>query len=274
MPRFLSRPRSWAEPVLMGRVIRGQRKGPGSVFHAHVEHRDGLRDCAPGIPLSGSATQEHREGHHPPPRPRRTPCQRGLLGSAQVYGADGAVHCRQGRSHGPLCVLQQEGPARHWQYAPCGHCACGYDRVLPGREAWRPWQAGSGIGELCHCYLPIPETRKTRVKLPSGSKKAGRAYHKYKAKRNCWPRVRGVAVNPAENPFGGGKHQHIGKPSTIRRDVPASRRVGLLPVGLDVSGEPGLHRRERTSAEGLSKVRLYAKTKLNKRKQWPERTDV
>ena len=25
--------------------------------------------------------------------------------------------------------------------------------------------------------------------------KAGRAYHKYKAKRNCWPKVRGVAMN-------------------------------------------------------------------------------
>ena len=84
------------------------------------------------------------------------------------------------------------------------------------------------------------DTNKTRVKLPSGSKKvchlnnmcewmrcfcgsfdqilssncralvgvvagggridkpllkAGRAYHKYKVKRNCWPRVRGVAMN-------------------------------------------------------------------------------
>lgn len=25
--------------------------------------------------------------------------------------------------------------------------------------------------------------------------KAGRSYFKYKAKRNCWPRVRGVAMN-------------------------------------------------------------------------------
>ncbi|KAJ6667655.1 hypothetical protein lerEdw1_016776 [Lerista edwardsae] len=98
-----------------------------------------------------------------------------------------------------------------------------------------------------------PETKKTRVKLPSGSKKvissanravvgivagggridkpilkAGRAYHKYKAKRNCWPRVRGVAMNPVEHPFGGGNHQHIGKPSTIRRDAPAGRKVGLI----------------------------------------------
>lgn len=29
--------------------------------------------------------------------------------------------------------------------------------------------------------------------------KAGRAYHKYKAKRNCWPRVRGVAMNVSQN---------------------------------------------------------------------------
>lgn len=64
------------------------------------------------------------------------------------------------------------------------------------------------------------DTKRTRVKLPSGAKKvlssgcramvglvagggridkpilkAGRAYHKYKAKRNCWPRVRGVCMN-------------------------------------------------------------------------------
>ncbi|MBL6459664.1 hypothetical protein JMJ55_30700, partial [Belnapia sp. T6] len=51
---------------------------------------------------------------------------------------------------------------------------------------------------------------------------------KYKAKRNCWPRVRGVAMNPVEHPFGGGNHQHIGKPSTIRRHAPAGRKVGLI----------------------------------------------
>ena len=65
-----------------------------------------------------------------------------------------------------------------------------------------------------------PDTRRTRIKMPSGIKKvvpsvnramvgivagggriekpmlkAGRAYHKYKAKRNSWPVVRGVAMN-------------------------------------------------------------------------------
>ncbi|TKC34699.1 hypothetical protein EI555_002095 [Monodon monoceros] len=98
-----------------------------------------------------------------------------------------------------------------------------------------------------------PETKKTRVKLPLGSKKvissinrvvdsvvagggridkpilkASSAYHKYKAKRNCWPCIWGVAMNPVEHPFRGGNNQHIGKPSTICRDVPAGRKVGLI----------------------------------------------
>ena len=98
-----------------------------------------------------------------------------------------------------------------------------------------------------------PDTKRTRVKLPSGAKKvvssanramigitggggrvdkpilkAGRAYHKYKAKRNCWPKVRGVAMNPVEHPHGGGNHQHIGKASTVRRDTSAGRKVGLI----------------------------------------------
>lgn len=37
-----------------------------------------------------------------------------------------------------------------------------------------------------------------------------------------------VSTQPVEHPFGGGNHQHIGKPSTIRRDAPAGRKVGLI----------------------------------------------
>lgn len=93
----------------------------------------------------------------------------------------------------------------------------------------------------------------TRIRLPSGGKKtvpsgcraqigivagggrtdkpllkAGRAYHKYRVKRNCWPKIRGVAKNPVEHPFGGGNHQHIGMPSTVGRERPAGRKVGLI----------------------------------------------
>ncbi|CAF5121032.1 unnamed protein product, partial [Rotaria magnacalcarata] len=58
--------------------------------------------------------------------------------------------------------------------------------------------------------------------------KAGRSYHKFKAKRKSWPKVRGVAMNPVDHPFGGGNHQHIGKPSTVSRYAPPGRKVGLI----------------------------------------------
>ena len=58
--------------------------------------------------------------------------------------------------------------------------------------------------------------------------KAGRAKHKYSAKRNCWPRVRGVAMNPVEHPHGGGNHQHVGHPTTVSRATPPGRKVGLI----------------------------------------------
>ena len=92
-----------------------------------------------------------------------------------------------------------------------------------------------------------------RIKLPSGAKKivpsscramigqvagggrtekpmlkAGNAYHKYRVKRNCWPKVRGVAMNPVEHPHGGGNHQHIGHASIVRRDAPPGQKVGLI----------------------------------------------
>jgi len=58
--------------------------------------------------------------------------------------------------------------------------------------------------------------------------KAGRAHWKWKMKRNGWPKVRGVAMNPVEHPHGGGNHQHIGKPSTVKRGTPPGRKVGLI----------------------------------------------
>merc|ERR1711964_153932 len=58
--------------------------------------------------------------------------------------------------------------------------------------------------------------------------KAGRAYHKFKAKRNSWPRVRGVAMNPVEHPHGGGNHQHVGHPTTVSRGAPPGQKCGLI----------------------------------------------
>ena len=36
------------------------------------------------------------------------------------------------------------------------------------------------------------------------------------------------SFQPVEHPHGGGNHQHIGFPSTVRRDTSAGRKVGLI----------------------------------------------
>merc|ERR1739848_815905 len=108
-------------------------------------------------------------------------------------------------------------------------------------------------GTSCIVVGHSEDGKKSMVKLPSGFRKripagsravvgvvagggridkpllkAGTAFHKYRVKRNCWPKVRGVAMNPVEHPHGGGNHQHIGHPSTVRRDAPPGKKVGLI----------------------------------------------
>jgi len=122
-------------------------------------------------------------------------------------------------------------------------------------------RAGGGYGLI---VAQDVDKHVTRVRLPSGSKKtlsafcramvgivagggrtdkpllkAGRAWHKYKAKRNEWPRVRGVAMNPVDHPHGGGNQQHMGKPGTVRKiSLLVLNLVKSLPVVLEESEVP------------------------------------
>jgi ribosomal protein L2 len=115
-------------------------------------------------------------------------------------------------------------------------------------------------GKLCRAsgdYAIIvsqdPDRGVCRIRLPSGSKKtisrncramigliagggrtdkpllkAGRAWHKYKNKRNEWPIVRGVAMNPVDHPHGGGNQQHMGFSGCVKRDTSAGKKSGQI----------------------------------------------
>jgi len=106
----------------------------------------------------------------------------------------------------------------------------------------------------CYAHILTHDGDRTYVKLPSGHikalhsmcratigvvagggrkekpfVKAGKKYHAMKAKAVKWPRVRGVAMNAVDHPFGGGRHQHTGKPTTVsRKKVPPGRKVGHI----------------------------------------------
>merc|ERR1712167_418876 len=116
--------------------------------------------------------------------------------------------------------------------------------------------------------------RKTRVRLPSGTRKtvpggcramvgvvaggqrtdkpllkANRSWFKARAKRNNWPRVRGVAMNPVEHPHGGGNHQHVGHPTTVRRDVSRGKKAGLIAAEEPVLSEVPRRSFKKTTEE-------------------------
>lgn len=238
----------------MGIVIEGQRKGRGGIFKAVVRTRKGA------VKLR---TYDYAEKHgyirgvikeiiHDPGR--GAPIAKVQFMNAYKYGKDNEL------------IIATEGMYTG-QFIYCGKkAALAVGNVLPlnmvpeGTICCNIECAVGDKGKFARCsgdyavVITHDEAKgTTRLRLPSGGKKtvtsqarcqigivagggrtdkpllkAGRAFHKFKVKRNEWPRVRGVAMNPVEHPFGGGNHQHIGKASTVSKAAPAGRKVGLI----------------------------------------------
>jgi large subunit ribosomal protein L8e len=239
----------------MGRVIRAQRKGaPGAVFKAHTHHRIGaakhrsldfaerhgylkgivkeiVHDPGRGAPL---ALVEFRDTHKYGPKREIFIAAEGMYSGQFVYAGKKA-QMNVGN------VLPLGG-------MPEGTIICNVEGK-PGDRGILARCSGNYATIVAH----NPDENKTKIKLPSGAKKsiasngramigivagggridkpvlkAGNSYHKYKAKRHCWPKVRGVAMNPVDHPHGGGNQQHIGHASTVARDSPPGKKVGLI----------------------------------------------
>nr|CBN08629.1 ribosomal protein L8 [Microcosmus squamiger] len=238
----------------MGRVIRSQRKGAGSIFKAHTKHRKGaaklravdfaerhgylkgiikdiVHDPGRGAPLVKVQFQD----------PYRYKRRLETFVAVEGNYTGQAIYC------GKKAQLQI-GNVLPVGSMPEGTVVCCLEEKFGDRG-----KVAKTSGNYATIIAHNPDTKRTRVKLPSGAKKllpsanralvgvvagggridkpllkAGAAYHKYKAKRNCWPKVRGVAMNPVEHPHGGGNHQHIGSPSTVRRDASPGAKVGLI----------------------------------------------
>jgi large subunit ribosomal protein L8e len=238
----------------MGKIIRAQRKGKGSVFRAHTRNRKGapklrsldfserngfmkgivkeiIHDPGRGAPLAVVAFRN----------PYKYGLRKELFIAAEGMYTGQTVHCgqRAGLKIGNVLPVGR---------MPEGTVICNIEQKQGDRGV-----LARTSGNYATVIAHNPDNNKTRIKLPSGAKKiigsrnramiglvagggridkpmlkAGRAYHKFKAKRNCWPKVRGVAMNPVEHPHGGGNHQHVGKATTVRRDTPHGRKVGLI----------------------------------------------
>lgn len=56
--------------------------------------------------------------------------------------------------------------------------------------------------------------------------KAGKKVNAYRSLAKAAFKVRGVAMNPVNHPFGGGAHQHVGRPSTVSSGTWPGAKVG------------------------------------------------
>jgi large subunit ribosomal protein L8e len=238
----------------MGRVIRAQRKGRGSVFKSHNTHRKGaaklraidyaerhgyikgvvtdiIHDSGRGAPLAKITFR----------KPTRMGLQKELMVAAEGMYSGQYIYCGK-KSKLTIGNVMPVGNL------PEGTIICNLETRAGDRG-----KIARASGDYAIIIAHNVDAGITRIKLPSGSKKvvpsaaramigqvagggrtekpmlkAGRSYHKYKAKRNCWPRVRGVCMNPVEHPHGGGNHQHIGHGATVSRKACPGQKVGMI----------------------------------------------
>jgi len=238
----------------MGRVIRSQRRGAGGIFKSHTHHRKGaaklraldyaekkgyvkgvvkeiIHDPGRGAPL---AKVQFRHAYKYRKVEETFIAVEGLYTGQYVYAGKKAT----------LFV----GNVLPLSSMPEGTIISNVESKTGDRGC-----LARASGNYATIIGHSEDGSKTRIKLPSGAKKvvpstargtigivagggridkpilkAGRAYHKYRAKRNEWPSVRGVAMNPVDHPHGGGNQQHIGHPSTVPRHAPAGQKVGLI----------------------------------------------
>jgi len=237
----------------MGRVIRACRKGRGSVFKSHTHYRKGAAKLR-------SLDFAEREGYikgvvtdiiHDPGR--GAPLVRVDFRDPYKYRkVKETFVATEGMYTGQSVYCGKKAELVPGNVMPVG-------AMVPGtiicNVEHKPGDRGSfarASGDFAQ-VINILENDRVRIRLPSGMKKtihklcraqigivagggridkpmlkAGRAYHKFRVKRNCWPKVRGVAMNPVEHPHGGGNHQHIGHPSTVKRLSSPGQKVGLI----------------------------------------------
>ncbi|OCF43777.1 60S ribosomal protein L2 [Kwoniella heveanensis CBS 569] len=238
--------------ILFQRVIRAQRKS-GGIFKSHTHHnknparlrnidfaekngyirgvvKEIIHDAGRGAPL---ATVVFRDPYRYKLRKETFLAAEGLSTGAFVYCGKKAT-----LNVGNVLPISQ---------CPEGTIICNVEEKIGDRGA---------LARTSGNYATIighSETGVTRIRLPSGAKKtvpsrcratvgiiagggridkpflkAGRKHHAMRAKRNSWPRTRGVAMNPVDHPHGGGNHQHIGHASTMARDAPSGQKAGLI----------------------------------------------
>jgi len=238
----------------MGRVIRGCRKGKGTIFVAKTRLRKGsvklravdyaerhgymkgivkkiIHDPGRGAPMAEIV-------FHDPYRfklkKERWVAAEGMHTGQFVYAGEkaqlavGNVLPLRKLPEGSVISMCEEKASDRGRIARAGGTSCmvvGHSDDLTKTRIRLPSGSRKTIPSSCRAMVGIVAGG---GRLDKPQLKAGNNFHKYKVKRNCWPKVRGVAMNPVEHPHGGGNHQHVGHPTTVQRASCPGQKVGLI----------------------------------------------
>lgn len=228
----------------MGKRLRQQRMGRGSPTYRSPGH------IHPGPARYPPLTDETLRGRvveliHDPGR--YVPLARVVLenGDEFLMPAAEGMYVGQVIEVGPN-AKPEPGNILPAQNAPEGAQVFNIE-LVPGDGGKLARQAGSYAlilgksGGKVRIRLPsgkekeIPGASRVTIGIPAGAgriekplMKAGNAYYKWKVKARKWPRVRGVAMNAVNHPFGGGSHQRRSHPSTVAREAPPGQKVGHI----------------------------------------------
>ncbi|HID90496.1 TPA: 50S ribosomal protein L2 [Candidatus Bathyarchaeota archaeon] len=247
----------------MGKKIRVQRRGRGSpTFRAPPKRGVGVPVGYPSVPTDGAVSGTVEGLMHDLNRP-----------IARIRLADGTefyVPAVEGMYVGQPITMGADAPIAIGNILPLGRIpdgavVCNIE-LSPGDGGRLARSSGSYASLVTH----LPD--KTLVRLPSGKAvrfhnnclatigvvagagrterpffKAGKKHYLARAKGHVYPRTRGVAMVAAAHPFGGGSHQHPGKPTTVSRGAPPGRKVGLIAARASGRGKGRRRRRSRKS---------------------------
>lgn len=232
----------------MGKRLKSQRRGKGSPTYRAPSHRYlGEVTYRPleESELEGSLWGEVMEILHDPARTAPVARVRFETGEERL------VLAPEGILVGSKIYCGVSAPAKPGNILPLAEIPEGAQ--IFNVEA-KPGDGGKfARASGTHALLVAHEVDKAAVQLPSGEMKfldpncratigivsgggriekpfvkAGKVHYLSKAKSWKWPVVRGVAMNVVNHPFGGGRHQHAGRPTTISRNAPPGRKVGHI----------------------------------------------
>jgi len=219
----------------MGRVIRAQRKGAGSIFRSHSANRKGAARLRP---IDYSERHGYIKGKvtdiiHDPGR--GAPLAKVSFRHPIYHKYQNEIFiAAEGMFTGQFIYAGKKANLNTGNIIPVGQMPAGTIVCNLEKKTGDLGRLSRASGVHAEIKDHNHEANITRVELPSLKRKvlpsfcrgmigsvagagrcekpllkAGRCYYKLKAKRNSWPRVRGVAMNPVDHPNGGGKTHYL-----------------------------------------------------------------